>query len=119
MTGVIWSIQLVHYALFGQVGAAGWRDYHAAHTRRMTWVVLPAMVVELGTAGLLALAPPLGVPRPLLLLGLALAALTWAVTFFVSVPLHAKLSKDGMARRARRWSAPTGGGRRSGLLTPW
>ena len=93
MAGVIWTIQVVHYALFRQVGTAGWLAYHAAHTQRMTWVVLSPMVVELGTSSLLALAPPPGVPRPLLLLGFALAALTWAVTFFVSVPLHALLSR--------------------------
>ena len=93
MAGVIWTIQVVHYALFRQVGVAGWSSYHAAHTRRMTGVVLPAMVVELGSSGLLALAPPLGAARPLLLLSLALAALTWAATFLVSVPLHARLSQ--------------------------
>ena len=54
MAGVIWTVQVVHYALFRHVGRAGWRLYHAAHTRRMTWVVLPPMVMELGTAGLLA-----------------------------------------------------------------
>ncbi len=87
--GVIWTIQLVHYPLFARVGAAGWADYHAAHTRLMTLVVLPAMVTELGTSGLLAL----GRPAPLLWLGFGLAVGTWAVTFFVSVPLHDTLSR--------------------------
>ena len=92
MAGVIWTVQVVHYALFRQIGSSGWEAYHAGHTRRMTGVVLLPMVAELGTSSLLALAPPLGLPRPPLLLGFALAALTWAVTFFVSVPFHDKLS---------------------------
>ena len=97
--GVIWTVQLVHYPLFARVGAAEWASYHAAHTRLMTLVVLPAMVTELGTSGLLALLRPVWLSSPLLWLGFGLAAGTWAVTFFVSVPLHDVLSRsfDGAA----------------------
>ena len=92
--GVIWTIQVVHYPLFARVGAAQWEDYHAAHTRLMTYVVLPAMVTELGTSGLLALARPPWLSPSLLWAGFACAVLTWAVTFFVSVPLHDILSRS-------------------------
>ncbi|MGI4788782.1 MAG: hypothetical protein ACRYFS_08020 [Janthinobacterium lividum] len=92
--GVIWTVQLVHYPLFARVGAAQWADYHAAHTRLMTLVVLPAMVTELGTSGLLALTSPAWLSPPLLWAGFACAALTWAVTFFVSLPLHNMLSRS-------------------------
>ncbi len=91
--GVIWTIQLVHYPLFARVGAAQWADYHSAHTRLITSVVLPAMVTELGTSGLLALVRPAWLSPSLLLAGFACAVLTWAVTFFVSVPLHDTLSR--------------------------
>lgn len=91
--GVIWTVQLVHYPLFARVGLQSWGDYHAAHTRLMTLVVLPAMVTELGASGLLALARPPWLAPGLLWAGFALAALTWAVTFFVSVPLHDTLSR--------------------------
>ena len=59
----------------------------------MTSVVLPAMVTELGTSGLLALVRPAWLSPSLLLAGFACAVLTWAVTFFVSVPLHDTLSR--------------------------
>ncbi len=108
MTGVIWTVQLVHYALFDHVGAANWRAYHAAHLQRMTWVVLAPMVIELGTSGLLVLAPPMGASRPPLVAGLVLTALAWAVTFFVSVPLHGRLSGG--------WDAEAG---RALLMTNW
>ncbi len=91
--GVIWTVQLVHYPLFARVGAAGWADYHVAHLRLMTLVVLPAMVTELGTSGLLALGRPAWLSVLLLWLGFGLALGTWAVTFFVSVPLHDTLSR--------------------------
>ncbi len=91
--GVIWTVQIVHYPLFARVGGQNWSDYHAAHTRLMTLVVLPAMVTELGASGLLALTRPPWLSPGLLWAGFALAVLTWAVTFFVSVPLHDTLSR--------------------------
>lgn len=91
--GVIWTVQVVHYPLFARVGAEHWLEYHAAHTRLMTGVVLPAMVTEMGTSGLLALARPAWLSPGLLWAGFACAALTWVVTFFVSVPLHDTLSR--------------------------
>ena len=57
----------------------------------MTYV--PAMVTELETSGLLAPARPPRLSLGLLWTGFACAALTWAVTFFVSVPLHDTLGR--------------------------
>lgn len=91
--GVIWTIQVVHYPLFARVGADHWADYHAAHTRLITFVVLPAMVTELGTSGLLALSRPPWLSPGLLWAGFGCAILTWAVTFLVSVPLHDTLAR--------------------------
>lgn len=94
MTGVIWTVQHVHYALFAAVGPDNWDAYHAGHTRRMTPVVLIAMVLELAGAGLLALHPGgLAPQHALLRTGFALAAGTWAATFFLSVPLHSRLGR--------------------------
>ncbi len=94
MTGVIWTVQWVHYALFALVGQDSWETYHAAHTQRMTGVVLLPMVLELGSAGLLALRPgTLAAQHGLLWAGFALAAGTWAATFFLSVPLHGTLGR--------------------------
>ena len=93
MWGVIWTIQLAQYPLFARIGAVQWEDYHSVYTRSITFVVLPAMVTELGTSGLLALARPAWLSPPLLWAGFACALLTWAVTFFVSVPLHNTLGR--------------------------
>ena len=100
--GVIWTVQLAQYPLFARIGAASWGDYHAVYTRSITAVVLPAMVTELAASGLMALAAsgllalvrPAWLSPPLLWAGFACAALTWAVTFFVSVPLHDVLSRS-------------------------
>jgi len=93
MWGVIWTIQVAQYPLFARIGAAQWGEYHAVYTRSITFVVLLAMVTELGASGLLALSRPVWLSPGLLWAGFACAVLTWAVTFFVSVPLHDTLSR--------------------------
>ena len=92
MFGAIWTVQVVHYPLFGLVGDATWTAYEAQHQSRITLVVGPAMVIELATAVWLALRPLPGVPAWAFLLGAALVGLLWASTAFVQVPLHASLS---------------------------
>lgn len=92
MTGLIWLVQVVQYPLFAQVGPEHFVAYHQGHTRQITWVVLPLMVLEAGTAAALVTAPPRSVPMGWLVLGLALVILIWAVTFFHSVPRHEVLS---------------------------
>ena len=102
MWGVIWTIQIAQYPLFARIGAAHWQDYHAVYTRSITAVVLPAMVTELGTSGLLALLRPAWLSPVLLWAGFACALLTWAATFFVSVPLHEALGRGFSADAAAR-----------------
>lgn len=88
MTGVIWFVQLVHYPLFAGVDAASFCAYEREHQRRTTWVVAPAMLVELATAAaIVALRPT----WTLAWLGVALVALLWALTAFVQVPCHQRL----------------------------
>ncbi|MBF2055602.1 MAG: hypothetical protein IGS03_19290 [Candidatus Sericytochromatia bacterium] len=93
MSGVIWIVQVVHYPLFARVGPAYFMQYEQAHTRLISWVVMPAMLLELATAVLLVFWRPVWFSRSLSLLALALVLGVWAVTFFVSVPQHARLSE--------------------------
>ncbi|MCS3861544.1 hypothetical protein GGP86_001322 [Salinibacter ruber] len=58
MFGVILIVQRVHYPLFHYVRAADYEAFQAAHMRRITWIVGPAMAVELTTAGWIVWAPP-------------------------------------------------------------
>ena len=120
LTGLIWTVQLVHYPGFAYVTPEKFGVFHQHHTRTMSWVVLAPMVLELGLAGWLAwAAPELGASR---WWQLALVGLIWAVTFFISVPFHNRLGAhgydyvaiDGLVRtnwlRTVAWTA------RSGLL---
>lgn len=92
--GVILVVQLVHYPLFRYVGDIGYATYQTAHMRRITWIVAPAMIVELVTAVLVAGWRPLGVPEWQGWTGLALVLLIWTTTGLVQVPLHRRLT-DG------------------------
>ncbi|OON70737.1 hypothetical protein [Hymenobacter sp. CRA2] len=93
LTGVIWTVQLVHYPGFALVPAAEFGAYHRAHTARISWVVMAPMVLELLLAGWWAWVAPSAAAW----WALGLVLVIWAVTFFVSVPLHNRLASDGAA----------------------
>lgn len=92
LTGVIWTIQVVHYPLMADVGRDAFAAYEAAHTTRIGAIVwLPWAVQGAATATLL-LRRPAGVPASLMVLGAALAALTVLVTLVASIPAHTVLA---------------------------
>ena len=92
MTGLIWVIQLVHYPSFVYVDRKSFVDFENFHGKRISLIVIPAMVLEL----LSALGLYLVAPEALLTLAgvnLGLLLLVWAVTLMVSARLHGKLLK--------------------------
>ena len=93
LVGLIWTIQLVHYPLFAQVGERSFRAYHDEHGRRITWIVGPVMGVELVTGALLVFQPPSGAPPWALWTGLVLLLVIWGSTGALQVPLHARLGE--------------------------
>lgn len=105
LAGLCWTVQLAIYPHFSRVlaaaGAAGFRDYHAAYTRSMGYVVGPLMVAELGLALLWAFRAPPAESAPALLGTGAVVAL-WVFTFAVMVPLHSRLDAEPAASLARR-----------------
>ncbi len=85
LVGVIWTIQIVHYPLFGAVGEPGFIGYHARHSTRISVVVIPLMLVELAsTIGSVVVGTG---SWP----GLVSVVVVWATTFLISVPLHGRL----------------------------
>jgi hypothetical protein len=103
LAGLAWVVQVVVYPAFLQVGpTAGWRAFHTAHSRRITWVVGPPWAVQGGT--LAALLVRGDGPAWLLAALSACAATTVVVTLAVSVPLHERLARydEQAARRLVR-----------------
>ena len=91
LVGLIWTVQVVHYPLFDRAERAGFPAFHASHSRRISWIVLPLMLAELATGMALALAPPFA-PAAFRLGALALAGI-WVSTFALQVPQHRRLAR--------------------------
>lgn len=91
MVGVIWFVQVVHYPLFGLVGAGGFAAYESAHSTRIAALIALPWAVE-GLTGLALLAVrPAGVPLRLAAADLALLGVAVAVTVLISAPQHGLL----------------------------
>ncbi len=96
LTGLIWTIQHVHYPLFANVGAAEFAAYHAIHNARISDIVLLPMVIELVLSFVLITRRPASAPLWLALLLAALTVLIWLATFLLSVPAHDALGSRGL-----------------------
>lgn len=93
MTGVIWFVQIVHYALFDGVGAAGFGRYAARHGRLTTSVVAPLMLAEALTGLTLLFDRPPSFEWGQALFGFALIVVVWLSTVFIQVPQHGALAR--------------------------
>ena len=102
MAGLIWFVQIVHYPLFDLASERRFQRFAAEHQRRTSFVVLPLMLVELGSALAILAAPPPGLGRGLPGLGVCLLALIWLSTFLLQVPLHRRLGAGWQAPAVRR-----------------
>ena len=91
MTGLIWFVQVVHYPLLANVGPDGFAAYAQRHSSLTTWVVGPAMLIELGAA--IALVADGRVPRAMSWTGAGLLAGVWLSTFLLQVPRHEELAR--------------------------
>ena len=49
LTGMIWTIQLVHYPGFADVERRQWPAYHRRHSRNIYFIGLPLMLTELAS----------------------------------------------------------------------
>jgi hypothetical protein len=90
MFAVIWLVQLVIYPVFLFIQPSRFFVFHALHTNRITLVVGPLMLVELGSC----LGWMLYRPDWLSILGFFLVVVIWINTAFVSVPLHNNLAVE-------------------------
>ncbi len=102
MVGLIWTIQVVHYPLFARVGQEQFAEYSRRHQFLITWIVGPAMVVELLTAVILALYPPTPDTGLWLWTGVILLLVIWVSTALIQAPQHGRLATGGQDRKRIR-----------------
>lgn len=92
MAGVIWYVQLVHYPLMAGWPHEDFARWEAAHRQQTGFVVVPGMLLEGVTLGVLVVLRPRSVPAWLLWLGAVMLVAIWASTFAIQVPLHERLA---------------------------
>ena len=99
LCGLIWTIQVVHYPLFEDVGHENFSAYHGRHMWLITWIVMPLMFLEVASAGLLLFLGENSVPFWSSLVALAVV---WISTAIYQVPLHDQLARGYNAELIRR-----------------
>jgi len=102
MAGLIWFVQVVHYAMFDRVGPDGYARYQADHMRLTTRVVGPAMLLEAGTAVALLVVRPAALQGWSAWAGLAVVGVIWVSTAAGQVPAHRVLCGGYDAAAHRR-----------------
>lgn len=98
MLTVLWLVQLVIYPSFLRIEAGQLLSWHQTYTFRVSFVIMPLMLAQLGLAVLAATAESAGWLDGLVL---ALVLLCWGLTFFVSVPLHRKIDTGDLSLPTR------------------
>ena len=88
MVGVIWVIQLLHYPSFHFINEKKYIEFQHFHMQRISFIVIPVMLIELGSALLLSyfFRSSLTIVLLALLLGI------WGITFIFFTNMHQKLT---------------------------
>ena len=89
LTGVIWTIQIVHYPSFHYIDKLSFINFHHFHERRISIIVMPLMLIELTTSTALYIN---NMSSIVFALNLLIVVLIWCSTFFIQVPIHSILS---------------------------
>jgi hypothetical protein len=89
MTGVIWLVQVLVYPNFSLV-LPSFEKFHEFHTRRITFVVAPAMLLELASGIWLLWVGS----QSIYFWNFMSIFLIWILTGFVSVPIHHRIQKN-------------------------
>jgi hypothetical protein len=99
MTGMIWTIQVVHYPGFAEVGRSAFPAYESAHQTRIAMLIVFPWAIQTITALALVIWRPAGVSLWLPVAGLVVAIALVALTAAIFAPIHGDLS-NGFAESA-------------------
>jgi len=87
MLVVLWLVQLVIYPSFFKIRGEALVEWHRRYTFRVSFIIMPLMLAQLGLHGWFAVTGVSWVDRTTL----GLVVVCWILTFFVSVPLHRRI----------------------------
>lgn len=84
-----WMVQLIVYPGFLAYSPANLQKWHRKYTPRITWIVAPLMLTQLGLSIYQLIEEPYGIPTISFILVLGI----WFITFLLFVPLHQKIDR--------------------------
>ena len=90
-TGLIWTIQLVHYPSMKFIPEEKFTAYHTFHSQRISILAIPIMSIELLTSFLLFY-QNYHLDSYIFATNFTLVILIWISTFLIQVPMHNILS---------------------------
>lgn len=90
-TGLIWTIQLVHYPSMKFVPKERFISFHNFHSKRISILAIPIMLIELITSFVLFY-QNINSYNHIFTINLLIVILIWISTFLIQVPLHNTLS---------------------------
>ncbi|TDJ09430.1 MAG: hypothetical protein E2O68_00385 [Deltaproteobacteria bacterium] len=90
MTGLIWIIQVIHYPSFKFLDRDRFSEFEKFHIKRLSSLVAPVMLVELGSGVALFYFWKEAYFWPMLF-NIILLVIIWLVTLFLTRPYHVKL----------------------------
>ena len=88
LLGLIWTIQRVHYPAFLFIAENKFSEFEKFHTRNISFVVAPLMVIEFCVSILLLVLSSSSLKYQICFL---LVVLIWVSTLTLSIPCHKKL----------------------------
>lgn len=102
LTGLIWCVQSVYYALFSWVDKTKFCDFARQYQKRIAFIMGPLFVLECFFAILMLTVARAGECRIITFTLFALLLLIWLSTFCLQIPEHAALSKEFNHKNLRR-----------------
>ena len=90
LTGIIWTIQIVHYPSCYYIDKQFFVNFHQFHEYRISIIVMPLMFIELISCIALYINDMSNITFAL---NLIIVGLIWCSTFFIQVPIHNILSQ--------------------------
>ncbi len=93
LTGLIWTVQVVHYPLFRKIPAEVFKEYEQEHQKRISYLVVPFMLIELFVSSALVYHGWNQERWLWHLTGFILVLAIWLQTFLVAAPMHGKLAE--------------------------
>lgn len=87
LTGVIWTIQLVHYPSFQYISEDQFPNFMNFHMKKISYIVAPLMLSEMLVSCILLYFKV----DIIAILNILIIVLIWLSTLFLSIPCHNKL----------------------------